>query len=70
MKHEFSTKEDYGVYYKKKIISILLPYVLMTFILYRYDYYQSGRNFELRLFMEETINQFTALNSEQHLSDQ
>lgn len=67
MKKEFCTKEDYAVYYKKKFISILLPYVLMTFLLYGYDYYQSGRAFELRLFVEETINQFTALNSEQHL---
>ena len=67
MKKEFHIKEDYEVYYKKKIISILLPYILMTFLLYGYDYYQSGRAFELRLFVEETINQFTSLNSEQHL---
>lgn len=67
MKKEFCTKEDYGVYYKKRILSILLPYVLMTFLLYGYDYYESGRVFELRTFVEETINQLTALNSEQHL---
>ena len=46
MKREFRTKEDYAVYYKKKLISIFLPYVLMTFLLYGYDYYQSGRIFE------------------------
>lgn len=67
MKKELSTKEDYGFYYKKKFISILLPYVVMTFLLYGYDYHQSGRVFDLRMFVEETINQFTALNSEQHL---
>ncbi len=67
MKREFCTKEDYSLYYKKKFITILLPYVLMTFLLYGYDYYQSGRSFEFRTFVEETINQFTALNSEQHL---
>ena len=67
MKKEFKTKEDYAVYYKKKVISILVPYVLMTFLLYGYDYYQSGRVFELRAFIEETINQFTSLNSEGHL---
>ncbi len=53
MKKEFKTKEDYTVYYEKKVISILLPYVLMTFLLYGYDYYQSGRDFQLRLFVEE-----------------
>jgi surface polysaccharide O-acyltransferase-like enzyme len=67
MKKEFCTKEDYAIYYKKKVISILLPYVLMTFLLYGYDYYQSGRVFEVRAFLEETINQFTSLNSGQHL---
>ena len=67
MKKEYSTKEDYAVYYKKKLISIFLPYVIMTFVLHGYDYYQSGRVFELRLYIEETINQFTALNSEHHL---
>jgi peptidoglycan/LPS O-acetylase OafA/YrhL len=67
MKKEFCTKEDYAVYYKKKFISIFLPYVLMTFLLYGYEYYQSGRVFELRAYVEETINQFTAGNSEQHL---
>ena len=67
MKREFRTKEDYAVYYKKKLISIFLPYVLMTFLLYGYDYYQSGRIFELWPFVEETINQFTSLNSSQHL---
>lgn len=67
MNKTFCTKEDYAVYYKKKTISILLPYVLMTVLLYGYDYYQSGRIFELRMFVEETINQFTSLNSEQHL---
>ena len=67
MKRDFSGKEDYKTYYQKKFISIFLPYVVMTFLLYGYDYYQSGRVFELRLYIEETINQFTALNSEQHL---
>lgn len=67
MKKEFCTKEDYAIYYKKKVVSILLPYVLMTFLLYGYDYYQSGRVFEVRAFLEETINQFTSLNSGQHL---
>ena len=67
MKREFHTKEDYWLYYKKKIISILLPYVLMTFVLHGYDYYWSGRSFELRLFVEETINQLTSLNIEHHL---
>lgn len=67
MKRTYSSKEDYGTYYKKKVISILVPYVVMTFLLHGYDYYQSGRAFELRLYVEETINQFTALNSEQHL---
>lgn len=67
MKKEYCSKEDYGQYYKKKIISILLPYAVMTFLLYGYDYYQSGRAFELRAYIEETINQFTSLNSEQHL---
>ena len=67
MKKEFSTKEDYAVYYKKKITSILIPYVIMTFLLYGYEYYQSERIFKLGLYVEETINQLTALNSEQHL---
>ena len=67
MKKEFCTKEDYAVYYKKKFITIFLPYVLMTFVLYGYDYAMSGRTFELGAFLGETINQFTALNSEQHL---
>lgn len=67
MKNEFHSKEDYALYYKKKTISIFLPYVLMTFLLYGYDYYQSGRVFELRAYIEETINVFTSLNSEQHL---
>ncbi len=67
MKRDFSDKEEYKTYYKKKVISIFLPYVIMTFLLYGYDFYQSGRAFELRLYIEETINQFTALNSEQHL---
>lgn len=39
----------------------------MTFILYGYDFYQSGRSFELCLFIEETINQLTSLNIEHHL---
>lgn len=67
IKKNYSSKEDYALYYKKKVVSILVPYIVMTFILYGHDYYQSGRAFELRLFVEETINQFTALNSEQHL---
>lgn len=67
MKKEYSAKEDYATYYKKKLISIFLPYVIMTFLLHGYDYYQSGRVFDLRMYVEETINQFTALNSEQHL---
>ncbi len=62
-----STKDEYSVYYKKKFLSIFLPYVVMTFLLYGYDFYQSGRAFKLGLYIEETINQFTALNSEQHL---
>lgn len=67
MKKTCSVKEEYGTYYKKKFLSILLPYVIMTFILYGYDFYQSGRVFSLRLFVEETINQLTALNIEHHL---
>ena len=67
MKKQYSTKEDYAVYYKKKLISIFVPYVIMTFLLHGYDYYQSARVFDLRMYIEETINQFTALNSEQHL---
>lgn len=67
MKNEFHSKEDYARYYKKKTISIFLPYVLMTFLLYGYEYYRSGRAFALRVYVEETINALTALNSEQHL---
>lgn len=67
MRNECRSREDYSLYYKKKAVSILLPYVVMTFLLYGYEYYQSGRAFELRAYIEETINQFTALNSEQHL---
>lgn len=67
MKKEYSARADYATYYKKKLISIFLPYVMMTFLLYGYDYHQSGRIFDLRTYVEETINQFTALNSEQHL---
>lgn len=67
MKNECCSKEDYTRYYKKKTISILLPYLLMSFVLYGYDYYQSGRAFELRAYVEETINQITSMNSEGHL---
>lgn len=67
MKKPFSTKEEYAIYYKKKFVTIFLPYVLMTFLLYGYEFYQSGREFQLRLYIEETINQLTAGNSEQHL---
>lgn len=67
MRKEYTAKEDYSRYYKKKIVSIFVPYVIMTVLLYGYDFYHSGRDFELRLFVEETINQFTSLNSQQHL---
>lgn len=67
MKNQCSDRKEYGLYYKKKAVSILLPYVLMTFLLYGYDYYQSGRAFELQAYMEETINQLTSMNSEGHL---
>lgn len=67
MRKEYVTREEYDRYYKKKIVSILVPYVVMTFLLYGYDFYHSGRAFEMRLFIEETINQFTSLNSQQHL---
>ena len=67
LKKEFVTKEDYGKYYKSKLVTILLPYAVMTCLLYGYDYWQSGRAFSLRIYLEETINQFLALNSEQHL---
>lgn len=67
LKKEFVTKEDYGKYYKNKLVTLLLPYVVMTCLLYGYDYWQSGRVFSLRSYLEETMNQFLALNSEQHL---
>lgn len=67
MRKEYTAKEDYSRYYKKKIVSIFVPYVIMTVLLYGYDFYHSGRAFELWLFVEETINQFTSLNSQQHL---
>ena len=67
LKKEYHSKEDYKQYYQKKTISILLPYVLMTFVLYGYEYYLSGRAFRLRAYIEETINAFTSMNSQGHL---
>ena len=67
LSYRFESPGDYKKYYSKKFLSILVPYVLISFLLSIWNFYILKENFGLKHLLRFAYTEFMADNSEKAL---